>query len=186
MNSPRILIAGIGNIFFGDDAFGVEVARRMAQRQLPEGVRVVDFGIRGLDLTYALLEDWEAVILVDALPRGGPVGTVYALEPEVDSTGMAGTAIEPHALNPVNVLRMARELGSTIERILLVGCEPGPGGSGDDMRMAMSQPVEAAVEEAITLIGSLVTQLMARDFAGDDYSSGQSPGRRSCTNSRLP
>ena len=77
----RILIAGIGNIFLGDDAFGVEVARRLVRRRLPDGVRVVDFGIRGLDLTYALLDGYEAVILVDAAPRGGPPGTLYVLEP---------------------------------------------------------------------------------------------------------
>src|SRR5262249_19552111 len=112
MDSDRILIAGIGNIFFGDDGFGVEVARRMASRPLPDRVRVVDFGIRGLDLTYALLDPWEAVIMVDAIPRGGPVGTIYVLEPEIDLAATAGTSVEPHAMNPLAVLRSAREQGS--------------------------------------------------------------------------
>jgi hydrogenase maturation protease len=80
MSLPRVLVACIGNIFLGDDAFGVEVAQRLAGRGLPEGVRVVDFGIRGLDLTFALLDDYEAVILVDATPRGGDPGTLYVLE----------------------------------------------------------------------------------------------------------
>jgi hypothetical protein len=72
----NILIACIGNIFLGDDAFGVEVARRLANQALPEGVRVIDFGIRSYDLAYALMDDWEFVILVDAAPRGGLPGTV--------------------------------------------------------------------------------------------------------------
>jgi hydrogenase maturation protease len=157
----RILIAGIGNIFFGDDAFGVEVARRLAHHPLPDTVRVVDFGIRGLDLTYALLDPFEAVILVDAVPRGGTVGTVYLLEPELHEDRMAGTVVEPHSMDPVKVLRMARELGSTIKSVLLVGCEPRPLALDDDMDMEMSEPVQAAVAEAITLIESLVTRFLA-------------------------
>jgi hydrogenase maturation protease len=161
MNSGRLLIAGVGNIFFGDDAFGVEVARRMATRSLPEGVRVVDFGIRGLDLTYALLDPWEAVVLVDAMPRGGPVGTIYVLEPEVEPAERAGTAVALHTMNPLTVLRTARELGSRIERVLLVGCEPSPCALEDDMQMELSAPVAAAVTEATTLIESLVTKLLS-------------------------
>ena len=79
----RILVACIGNIFLGDDGFGVEVARRFADRPLPEGVRLVDFGIRSYDLAYAMMEDWELIILVDAVPRGGEPGTVYVIEPEL-------------------------------------------------------------------------------------------------------
>jgi hydrogenase maturation protease len=161
MNLGRILIAGVGNIFFGDDAFGVEVARCLAQRTLPAGVCVIDYGIRALDLTYALLNPWEAVILVDAMPRGGPAGTIYVLEPEVDPAGNDGTGVEPHAMNPLSVLRTARELGSRMERVLLVGCEPEPCAPDDDMRMGLSPPVAAAVEEAIKVIESLVTKLLS-------------------------
>jgi hydrogenase maturation protease len=177
MTPGRILIAGIGNIFFGDDAFGVEVARRMAQRPLPEGVRVVDFGIRGLDLAYALLDPWEAVILVDAVPRGGPIGTIYVLEPEVDPAGTAGMAVEPHAMNPLAVLRTARELGSRIERVLLVGCEPSPCALEDDMRMELSEPVAAAVVHATTLIESLVTELHSPPAVADERSCTSSPSQ---------
>ncbi len=161
MNDARILIAGIGNIFFGDDAFGVEVARRLAEQRLPEQVRVVDFGIRGLDLTYALIDPYEAVILVDAAPRGGSVGTVYVLKLDLNDPGLPGVAVEPHSMDPVRVLRMARELGSTNDRVLLVGCEPTPFGADDDMQMEMSQPVQAAVVEAVTVIQSLVTQMLS-------------------------
>jgi hydrogenase maturation protease len=160
-SAARILIAGIGNIFFGDDAFGVEVARRLAQHQFPDTVRVVDFGIRGLDLTYALLDPYETVILVDAVPRGGIVGTVYVLEPELRQAGVTGAVFEPHSMDPVKVLRMARELGSTIPCVLLVGCEPTPLASDDDMQMEMSGPVQAAVDEAITVIECLVTRILA-------------------------
>jgi hydrogenase maturation protease len=172
MSAARILVAGIGNIFFGDDAFGSEVARRLAQHHLPDTVRVVAFGIRGRDLTYALLDPYETVILVDALPRGGTVGTVYVLEPEVSPDGLTCAAVELHSMDPVKVLRMAREMGSTVKNILLVGCEPGPLSSDDDMQMEMSAPVHAAVLKAITLIESLVTQILANG--------------PSCTNSPSP
>src|SRR5437660_12245641 len=116
MTTPRLLIAGVGNIFLGDDAFGVFVAQRLAERPWPEDVaRVVDFGIRGIDLTYALLDAYEAVILVDALPRGGSPGTLYVLEPELEEPSEpanAGMMIEMHNLDPVKVLRLAHALGS--------------------------------------------------------------------------
>src|SRR3954452_5244184 len=86
MNRPRVLVAGLGNIFLGDDAFGVEVVQRLARRPQPDGVRLVDFGIRGLDLTYALLDSCDAVVLVDATPRGGLPGTLYVIEPQVEGS----------------------------------------------------------------------------------------------------
>src|SRR5438876_6739757 len=113
MSGARILIAGIGNIFLGDDAFGVEVAQRLGQRSLPEEVRVIDFGIRGLDLTYALLDDYETVVLVDAVPRGGKPGTLYVLEPEVaelPAVEPTDRLIEAHDMNPTRVLHLARAL----------------------------------------------------------------------------
>ena len=164
MSTGKILIACVGNIFFGDDAFGVEVARRFAGRPLPEGVRVVDFGIRGLDLTYALLDDYEIVILVDAVPRGGPPGTLYVLEPQPDAAGDPeghGPTVEPHALDPVKVLRVARTMGSMVDRVLLVGCEPRPPAVDDDLNLEMSEPVRAAVDEAILLIESLLSRILA-------------------------
>lgn len=164
MSSPRILIAGVGNIFFGDDAFGVEVVRQLAERPLPGGVRVVDFGIRGLDLTYALLDGYEAVVLVDASRRGGAPGTLYVLEPGPE--GPAGPAqpgpmIEMHSLEPQKVLRLARALGSRVERVLLVACEPAPAAADDEMSMEMCEAVRAAVGEAVGLVESLVARLLA-------------------------
>src|SRR3712207_4699095 len=153
----RILIAGVGNVFLGDDGFGVEVVRRLAGRGLPEGVEVVDFGIRGLDLAYALQDDYETVIFVDATPRGEKPGTVYLLEPEIDEDGEV--TLDTHGMDPVKVIQLSRALGARPTRTLVVGCEPKVLVSGeayDDMIMELSEPVRAAVEEAVKLIESLV------------------------------
>jgi hydrogenase maturation protease len=152
----RILVAGIGNIFFGDDAFGVEVSRRLGARTLPEGVRVVDFGIRGLDLTYALMEGWDAAILVDAAPRGGKPGTLYVLEPEVDGVP---ASIETHGMDPAKVLALLREMGGTPPVLRIVGCEPGTIPEGFEQRL--SPEVEAAIDPAVALVEDLVAQLGA-------------------------
>src|SRR5271166_2774472 len=101
--SGKVLVAGIGNIFLGDDAFGVEVINRLAQRSLPGNVCVADFGIRSFDLAYALMEDWELVILVDALPRGGEPGTLYTLEPELPNGEQSPPNLDAHTVDPVAV-----------------------------------------------------------------------------------
>jgi hydrogenase maturation protease len=155
--SKRILVAGVGNIFLGDDGFGVEVVRRLAKRELPEGVEVVDFGIRGMDLAYALQEDYEVVVFVDAIPRGEEPGTVYLLEPEIEKDGEV--VLDTHGMDPVKVIKLSRALGAKPTRTLVVGCEPQVVLSGedyDDMLMELSDPVHAAVEEAVTLVESLV------------------------------
>ena len=164
---PTILVAGIGNIFLGDDAFGVEVVRRMACLQLPQSVRVVDFGIRGFDLAYALQDGYETTILVDACPRGEVPGTLYVVEPDLKAldasdikTGEDPQAvIEAHAMNPVSVLRMARAMNIELKNILLVGCEPETLG-GEEGRMDLSAPVEAAVDAAVNLVKSLIDKAL--------------------------
>jgi hydrogenase maturation protease len=160
MTNPRILIACIGNIFLGDDGFGTEVARRFAERPLPPGVLLKDFGIRGLDLTYALLDPHELVILVDACPRGGEPGTLYLLEP--DPVGLnVRVSLDAHAMNPTSVLRSVGAMGGTPGRILIVGCEPADIGSDEEGRMGLSDPVLAAVDEAISMIETLVARVLA-------------------------
>ena len=149
----RILVAGVGNIFFGDDGFGVEVSRRLSERALPEGVQVKDFGIRGLDLTYALLDGWDAAILVDALPRGGDPGTLYVLDPAADA---APPVLDPHAMHPARVLAMAWELGGTPPILRVVGCEPG---AAEEMQIGLSPAVAAAVDPACTLVEQLAKEL---------------------------
>jgi hydrogenase maturation protease len=159
-----ILVAGIGNIFMGDDAFGSEVARQLAAREWPSEVRVVDFGIRGFDLAYALLDGYETTILIDATPRGGDPGTLYVIEPDLsdlDTLDAPGMMVETHGMNPMRVLAMVKSMGGAFQRILLVGCEPRPLESEEDGAMGLSLPVQEAVPRAIELIGSLVAQTLS-------------------------
>ena len=162
----NVLIAGIGNIFQGDDAFGVEVAQRLARRPLPEGVKAVDFGIRGYDLAYAVMEERDCTILVDAVPRGGAPGTLYVIEPdfseldEPDALDTTSVVVSAHAMNPLNVFRLVKAMGGTWSRVLLLGCEPGDLGSEEEGKMGLSDAVEAAVDEAVMLAESLVRDLM--------------------------
>lgn len=161
MTQPSILVAGVGNIFMGDDAFGVEVARRLLDRKLPDGVRVVDFGIRGFDLAYALMDGEDITILVDATPRGGDPGTIYTIEPdlnELENLGPEQMAVETHGMNPMKVLAMVKSMGGDLKRILLVGCEPETLGPEEGL-MELSEPVKAAVDEAVPLIESLVAKI---------------------------
>jgi hydrogenase maturation protease len=154
------LVAGVGNIFLGDDGFGVEVVKRLAGRELPEGVEVADFGIRGMDLAYALQDDYEAVVFVDATPRGEKPGTVYLIEPEIEEDGEV--SLDTHGMDPVKVIKLSRALGASPTRTLVVGCEPQIIVSGedyDDMLMELSKPVRAAVEEAVKLVESLVEEI---------------------------
>jgi hydrogenase maturation protease len=146
----------------GDDAFGVAVAQRLAQHTLPPEVRVVDFGIRGLDLAYALLEPYTAVILVDAMPRGAAPGTLCVLELDVrDATISAAAApVSGHNLDPATVLSVVAGLGGHVEQLLLVGCEPTPASDESEMKMGLSDAVRAAVGEAVPLIEALVAKLL--------------------------
>ncbi len=160
MTPQRILIACIGNIFLGDDAFGVEVARLLAARRMPEGVTVVDYGIRGLDLAYAILDGYDVTIFVDATPRGGEPGTLYLIEPDLDALNDEDAAApEAHSMSPVNVLRLVRTMGGTFGRIMLVGCEPEPLDPEGEGKMGLSEPVRAALGEAVSMIEDLVAKL---------------------------
>lgn len=159
--TPRILVAGIGNIFLGDDGFGVEVIRQLGCRQFPNGVNVVDFGIRGYDLAFALMDEYEHVILVDACPRGESPGTVFVLEPELDGDKDAAI-FDAHDMNPVHVLRLARAQGATLGHIQLVGCEPDTLGPPEG-QMGLSPAVQAAVVEAATVVELLIAKFLNGD-----------------------
>jgi hydrogenase maturation protease len=164
----RILIAGIGNIFLADDGFGVEVAGRLANCVFPAGVRIADFGIRGFDLAYALMEGYETTILLDAYPGDGQgePGTLFVVEldwRELSSPATQPGFIEPHAMNPLNVLRMATSMGGQLKRVLLVGCVPATLGP-EEGQIGLSEPVTAAVDEAVKLVNSLVTRILAGEF----------------------
>jgi hydrogenase maturation protease len=160
---PKILIAGVGNIFLGDDGFGVEVVARLASVNMPENVRIADFGIRSFDLAYALQDGYDLAILVDAMPRGQAPGTLYTIEPDIDHFEATQEAmpIQTHGMDPANVLRMSKVIGGgSLPQLLIVGCEPAPQDSADEDQVGLSMPVQSAIPEAVNLIQSLVQRCM--------------------------
>jgi hydrogenase maturation protease len=157
--SQCILVAGIGNIFLQDDGFGVEVAKRLADSALPEGVKVADFGIRGVHLAYEMLDGrYDTTILIDAAPRGGAPGTVYLIEPDLDNIDAQQSAsMDAHSMDPQVVFATLKSLGGSPRRVLIVGCEPLVIDDG----IGLSEPVGRAVEEAVRLVHSVVDDLAA-------------------------
>jgi hydrogenase maturation protease len=150
----HVLVAGIGNIFFGDDGFGPEVVRRLATTPLPEGVRAIDYGIRGLHLAFELLNPFDLLIVVDLAPRGQPPGTLSVIEPEVDA--QPDGPADGHTLDLVSVFSQVRSLGGTLPPVRLVGCEPSEAAE----RIGLSPAVERAVAPAV----ALVRELLFRDI----------------------
>ena len=151
--SRKVLVAGVGNIFLSDDGFGVEVARRLSRAALPEGVKVVDFGIRGIHLAYELLDGYETAILVDAAPRGGQPGTVYVIEPQADpGNDQSAALLNAHGMQPDAVLGLLGVLGGRVQHVLVVGCEPSTVEEG----IGLSAPVQRAVDEAVRIVSELV------------------------------
>ena len=175
-----ILIAGIGNIFFGDDAFGCEVAQQLMREPLPAGVRAFDYGIRSYDLAYALLEPNDAVILVDALPRGEEPGTVCLLELDMNELDKAEIeSVNAHAMNPVAVLQLVRSLGGSPRQIYLVGCEPAV---LETEELGLSKKVKAAMPVALEMIRELIARL--RHEHEDTHTKG--PGLEKRTDGARP
>jgi hydrogenase maturation protease len=155
-----ILVAGIGNIFFGDDAFGSEVARRMAPRFMSGDVRVVDFNIRGLDLAFALMDEYDRIVIVDATRRGGAPGTIYVIEPDLHELDSLIPAVEAHSLDPMRVLALSRSMGAQLKNVRIVGCEPAALGADDEGCMGLSPAVAVAVDKAIEVIESLIQEAL--------------------------
>jgi len=160
--SARILVAGVGNIFFGDDGFGSEVARRLAALPLPDQVRVVDYGIRGMHLAYDLLDGYDALVLVDAIPRqgrsGDAPGAVTVLEVGPDDLGTG--EFDAHGMNPVAVLANLGVMGGQLPRTLVVGCQPLDVSEGIGLTPAVSSAVEVAVVTVQRLLDDLLTQVV--------------------------
>jgi hydrogenase maturation protease len=166
--TPKILIAGIGNIFKADDAFGVEVVNQLRKKraqkaeseQWPDSVEILDVGIRGLDLAYRLLDDGhELVVFVDTMSRGKVPGTLYQIIPDLESIGrdLAGTvAAEGHDMNPVNVLAWVMGMGGRLGQMRIVGCEPEDLGTEEDLKMGLTPAVQSAVIEAVPAIEKVV------------------------------
>jgi hydrogenase maturation protease len=159
--SHRVLVAGIGNVFQSDDAFGVEVAQRLAGRTLPAGVRVEDFGIRGVHLAYELLEGYDGLVLIDAVPLGEPPGTLAVIEPELGACGADGEdmapALDAHTMSPDVVLATLANLGGKVRRIYVLGCQP----ASLDEGMGLTPPVAAVVDRAVELCLQLVSDVVA-------------------------
>ncbi|NMH92760.1 hydrogenase maturation protease [Pseudonocardia bannensis] len=159
-------MAGVGNVFLSDDGFGVEVAQRLLVRGgLPEGAEVADIGIRGVHLAYQLLDGYDGLVLVDAVPRGGPPGTIYRLEHDLNASRDGtepGAALDGHGMDPATVLALLAELAAAngvarpVRRVLVVGCQPAVLDEG----MGLSEPVAAAVEPALHAVDELVGLLL--------------------------
>ncbi|HEX6273541.1 MAG TPA: hydrogenase maturation protease [Polyangiaceae bacterium] len=161
----KVLVAGVGNLLFGDDGFGLAVIERLASNRLPWGVRLMSAGIRGFDLASALLEGYDGAILVDAVARGGSPGTLYVLEPDGAAASAAGGLaldVDAHAFEPGRALGLARAAGSKLSWVRVVGCEPTPLA---EMSMSLSPPVEAAVETAALLVTELIRELRGDSVA---------------------
>ena len=179
-----ILVAGVGNIFLGDDGFGVEVVRRLHERRSdawPPDVRVIDYGIRGIDLYYALLDGVDLAVLVDATHRDGPPGTLYVIEPSTPNTNedftddAAPVLLSAHDLDPAKVLQAVQAMGGEVGRIVLVGCEPESLGTedGQEGRMGLSAPVGAAVQEAVDTIETMIESMQAQTTVANAGSVSQ-------------
>lgn len=155
---PRTLVAGIGNVFLGDDGFGVETARRLAERDLPGHIEVVDIGVRGVHLAYQLLDGYDTLVLVDATARGEAPGTLYVIEHDIGaSPSPPAAALDGHRMTPDAVLALLGTLcagtgGEPPRRVLVVGCEPASADEG----IGLSPPVSDAVPEAVRLIEKLL------------------------------
>jgi hydrogenase maturation protease len=164
MSAPPILVAGVGNIFLGDDGFGVEVARRLGALDLGPDVKVADFGIRGVHLAYELLDGYEFVILVDATPRGEQPGTLYVIEPEEPEAPDPDEVppLDAHGMDPAAVLSLLGVLGGHVDRVLVVGCEPAVADEG----MSLSPAVEAAIDPAVTLVQDLINEHRVPSLGG--------------------
>jgi hydrogenase maturation protease len=159
----RILVAGVGNIFLGDDGFGVEVARRLGAQGFPEGVDVADFGIRGVHLAYQLLEGYDTLILIDAAARGEAPGTIFVLEPDFEQPEtlqrtQSGFLLDAHGMDPEMVLGILKDLGGQVGRVVIVGCEP----ADISERMGLSEAVEHAIGEACGVVRRLIAEEIAK------------------------
>ncbi len=157
----RALVAGIGNIFFSDDGFGVEVARRLEGQELPAGVRIADFGIRGVHLAYELLDGYDLLVLVDAMSLGEPPGTVAVVEVEADAAERIG-GLDAHTMTPATVLANLQRLGGHVERIVIVACQPAAIEEG----IGLTPDVAAAVDGAADLV---------LDVLNDNLVNGREP-----------
>jgi hydrogenase maturation protease len=158
--TARVLVAGVGNIFLSDDAFGCEVVRQLAGTPMPPGVELTDFGIRGVHLAYQLLDGYDLLVLIDAAPRGQQPGTVSLLEVELDKIESSAASVaggdapllDVHGMEPASILAMLSSLGGVIARVLVIACEPESVEEG----LGLSEVVSGAVPHAVQLVLQVV------------------------------
>ncbi|MCZ4492887.1 MAG: hydrogenase maturation protease [Conexibacter sp.] len=155
----QILVAGVGNAWLQDDAFGGECARRLEARGVPSGVTVMDFGTGGLDLAYEIMRGYDALVLLDASRQGGEPGTLYVLEPSMEELAGPiedGDVINPHGMDPQTVLRFVAAIGGFSGRVVVIGCEPG---EVDDVGVGLTPAIEGAVERALEVVSETLDEL---------------------------
>ena len=174
---PQILVAGVGNAWMKDDAFGGHVIKRLDKHDLPSGVSVMDFGTGGLDLAYEVMRGYDALILVDASRQGGEPGTLYVMEPDPGEIEAIedGEMLNPHGMDPRSVLRFVRSVGGWPGKVLVVACEPA---EVDDMGLELSPAVEAAAERAVALVLETVDEMRAETAQSAGLAQGESPQER--------
>jgi hydrogenase maturation protease len=153
--APRVLVAGVGNVFLRDDGFGVAVVERLATRPVPDGVHVVDYGIRGTHLAYDLLDGCDVLLLIDAVPMGAAPGTLAVVEPDRPAPGARQAVVDAHGMTPDAVLGLVARLGGSVERVLVVGCEPADVSLGTGLSAPVAAMVEPAVETVLALLAEL-------------------------------
>jgi hydrogenase maturation protease len=154
----RTLVAGVGNVFLGDDAFGVEVVRLLGEQPREDGVEIRDFGIRGVHLAYELLNGCDLFVLIDAAPRGEKPGTVTVVDVELpDRASMTSPVIDAHSLTPDSIFALLVSLGGRPGRSLLVACEPADVSAG----MGLSEPVTEALPHAVRAVREILAQAAA-------------------------
>ena len=175
MNQSRILVAGIGNVFKGDDGFGVEVARALSRIGLSDGVAVIDCGIRGIDLAFAITSGYEIVILIDAMRRGGEPGSVCVIQPEAADLGGSAAVVQGHNFDPLSVLRWASSMADALPKLYVVGCEPAEIPAEEDLVEGLSPPVHAAVGTAVELIQNLDCSTWTRSTGDRSFRPSGSP-----------
>ena len=159
MSKKKVLVAGIGNIFFGDDAFGCEVIKKLLSKVLPPTIELIDFGIKTRALAFELCRHYDLVIVVDAVQRGGKTGTLYLIELATNDFSKQNVVLA-HELKLGETIAFARELGAKINKILLVGCEPVSFECEN-----LSQPVKLATDEAVKLIKKVIADEIAGVFS---------------------
>ena len=160
---PTILVAGLGNIFMGDDGFGSFLAQRYIASQPASGVRAVDFGIRGMDLAFELMENYQEVILLDAATRGGNAGDLYQLRVELPRAVSQHSEVNPHSWTAEQVLSMSRQFGGARESLYLIGCEPATLEPVEEGGMTLSPAIQSAMPAALEMLERLVSRLVAID-----------------------